>query len=1710
MGNISEAINVVGTIEALAITDSPISISNSNPNPNGGNQESSQLQKTEKDPRAIARRYQIELCEKALVENIIVYLETGCGKTHIAVLLIYEMQCRMKKPRKEICIFLAPTVALVEQQAKVIKDSIDVKVGIYCGTSNRLKFHHDWEKEMEQFEVLVMTPQILVHNLSHCYIRIEHIALLIFDECHYAQVESDHPYAEIMKIFYKPDVAKLPRIFGMTASPIFGKGASIDSLETLLHAKVYTVTDREELAHFVSSPEVNVYYYGPSNSPCPHASYSGRLESLKVECMSNLSTKIDDSTVLRTPERHFSVFMATCCFVSKISASGEHYKCIMHLCIKPQEKLKLPVANGGYSVLEKACRILLKGDLIGQNAVIEVNNQCSDDILCGSYLSQVAAYFAAELKKDCPVEANGTEADLSRVETLGVPFFSLKLLRLVEILSSFRAQPDMKCIIFVNRIITARSLAYVLQQLRFLSAWRCSYLVGVHSGLKNMSRKTTNAILEKFRSGELNLLVATKVGEEGLDIQTCCLVIRFDLPETVASFIQSRGRARMPQSEYAFLVDRGSQKELNLIQNFCKDEEKMNSEITSRTSTLEYVDFEERTYRVDSTGATIGLGSSVSLLHRYCSKLPHDEFFNPKPQFYCFDDAEGTVCNIILPPNAPIHQVMSSAQPSREAAKKDACLRACQRLYELGALTQYLLPDDEVVDDDDDDSDQDSDDEESSRRELHEMLVPSALREPWIKVERRKLCLRSYFIKFTPSPADRLYKDFGLFLKAPIPQEAERMKLELHLARGRSVLTEIVPCGASAFYDNEIMLAERFQEMWLKAIIDKSEFAMDFVQLGKDDVSSPISTFYLLLPVSVDRYRGTMTVDWKLITKCLSSPIFKTPEANTSHQTSHTNNYLHLSNGPTKIDDIMNSLVYVPCKDTFYFVSGLLHNLDAFNVFKDDTNYVDHFAQVFGLKLLHPEQPLLKAKQLFRLDNLLRKRGSAEPREKEEHFVELPPEICVLKVVGFSRDIGSTLSLLPSFMHRLESYLVAIELSHRLSASFPEGSQVSPDLVLEALTTERCNERFSLERLEVLGDAFLKFAVGRHVFVLNNSLDEGQLTRKRSNMVNNSHLFKLALSKNLHECDGFISNPWPPKTTMRFGATRMALAGSWNSAVKRAWVGVVPGWVTLLGTPHQVVRNKAVSQWGKAHNICVEVYVRDQPFEPCHFYPFGRRCSVLCTDSTRVAIHSSHESNLKTGENTEVRCHKGHHWLQKKTVADVVEALVGAFIVDSGFKAAIAFLKWIGIPVDFKDSDVAKICHSSKIFTNLSDQIDIPALEKLLGYQFHHKGLLLQAFLHPSYHNNFGGCYQRLEFLGDAVLDYLITSYLYSVYPNLKPGQLTDLRSLSVNNNSFAGIAVKRSFYKFMLCNSDNLIKSMNKYAEFFKTSASGNILAETVPCPKALGDLVESCVGAILLDSGFNLEVVWKIMISFLDPVMKFSALQLNPIRELQELCQFYNWELTFPSVKKDGVFSVDAVVDGKDEKGFKTKVKSLEEILKLSQQMEAKLIGYDENPTDIDVSCVDLTEDLDLNAVRNTSREVHSRPVNSARSGSCIQRMVQPTAEVCSPSSDTSDRNSQSSAAYMLTEISGGGLRKSSAKSHLYEICAINCWKPPLFECFEEMGPAHLKKFAFKVTVTIEEASSTILECIGDHRAKKKDAAEFAAQGAIWYLKQIGLLEK
>ncbi|CDP10524.1 unnamed protein product [Coffea canephora] len=1589
--------------------------------------------KPEKDPRKIARKYQLDLCQKALEENVIVYLGTGCGKTHIATLLIYEMGHLIKKPQKRICIFLAPTVALVQQQAKVIEDSIDFKVGIYCGNSKRLRSHQEWERELEEHEILVMTPQILLHNLSHCFIKIELIALLIFDECHYAQIESNHPYAEIMKIFYKSNVAELPRIFGMTASPILGKAttssknwfsASVDGLETLLRAKVYSVEDVDELEQFVASPKLRIYYYDPTiiSSSCARISYHEQLEMIKHQCVSDLTRKTGDHNTLR---------------ITKKMLQRLHGNIMFSL-----ENLGL------WGSLQASC-ILSKGDHYEQNEGTDAEESSADNSLCDRYLTEAYSVLASACRKD------DVAPDLSLVEFLKEPFFSRKLLRLIGILRTFRLQPNMKCIVFVNRIVTARSLSYILKNLKFLSSWKCHFLIGVHSGLKSMSRKTTNAILEKFRSGELNLLIATKVGEEGLDIQTCCLVIRFDLPETVASFIQSRGRARMPESEYAFLVNSGNEKEINLIKHFVKDELKMHQDISSRKSQVTMADFEEKTYQVDLTGATISSASSISLLHHYCSKLPHDEYFNPRPQFFYLDEADGMVCLIILPSNAPIHEIVSASQVSFEAAKKDACLKACKTLHEVGALTDYLLPEQDSGSEETDDnfSDTENCDDDDLRRELHEMLIPAALKETWTEL-KNSVSLCTYHFKFCPNPIDRLYREFALFVKSPLPKEAEKMKLDLHLDRGRSVLTELVPYGVVKFTKDELVQAEKFQRMFLKVILDRSEFTSEFVSL-ENKTGDPISsTSYLLLPILLNN-NNKVSVDWKLVEKCLSSSIFGAPKCAGHDESSQDKRQLHLAKGIKSAEEVVNSLVYVPCKDTFFFVSDIVYYKNGYSSIKDSKNHLDLYMEKFSIQLCYPHQPLLKAKQVFCLDNLLRKKGysGTEVREKEEHFIELPPEICQLKIVGFSKDIGSSLSLLPSIMHRLESLLVAIELKNKLSASFPQGAEVTVQHVLEALTTEKCSEHFSLERLEVLGDAFLKFAVGRRLFLLHNSLDEGQLTKKRSNIVNNSNLLNLAMRKNL------------------------------------------------------------------------QVYIRDQSFEPNQFFAVGRPCPVICSKQTENAIHS-HASSVND-VNTEVRCSKCHHWLYKKTIADVVEALIGAFLVDSGFGGATAFLKWIGIQIDFEESQLLKIFNESKNFLPLANQINITALENLLGYKFRHKGLLIQAFVHPSYNNHLGGCYQRLEFLGDAMLDYLITSYLYSVYPKLKPGQLTDLRSASVNNTSFADIAIHCSFHEFIICDSSALSKSMEQYVSFTQTTERGQIDEPT--CPKALGDLVESCMGAILLDTGFDLNCVWKIMLSLLNPTMSSSKLWINPIRDLQELCQCHGMDLQFSASRKSGIYTVQSKVTSGDlimndsatniskkaakrmaakqlysrlkDVGYTAKSKSLDEVLKETEKMEAQLIGFDEKPSVVNAKFDDFRVQEEASETENGLKvyPLNEDPGNDYNSSHKHIR------QIVAPYNASRWRPTGATRSLICNPDSreAGGMSTGSPKSRLYEICATNYWGSPIFECLKENGPSHLKEYTFKVVVEIDDALNQVLECCGEPRPRKKDAEQSAAEGALWCLK-------
>ncbi|KAM3965010.1 LOW QUALITY PROTEIN: endoribonuclease Dcr-2-like [Aphomia sociella] len=210
----------------------------------------------------IARPYQSQLEEIAIRKNTIINLPTGSGKTFIAVRLITRFRDGLQKPwgNGGKRTFLVNNVPLVIQQQKVIKQMCPVNgVGAYSSEDGVDYWDkRKWDEELTKHQVIVMTCQIVLDMLTHGYIRIEDINLIIFDECHHA-VE-DHPMRMIMKHFEICPVHLQPRVLGLTATllnanVVFSKVQStLKELETTFHATIATVNELGEVLKYSTNP----------------------------------------------------------------------------------------------------------------------------------------------------------------------------------------------------------------------------------------------------------------------------------------------------------------------------------------------------------------------------------------------------------------------------------------------------------------------------------------------------------------------------------------------------------------------------------------------------------------------------------------------------------------------------------------------------------------------------------------------------------------------------------------------------------------------------------------------------------------------------------------------------------------------------------------------------------------------------------------------------------------------------------------------------------------------------------------------------------------------------------------------------------------------------------------------------------------------------------------------------------------------------------------------------------------------------------------------------------------------------------------------------------------------------------------------------------------------------------------------------------------
>ncbi|GJW75818.1 endoribonuclease Dicer homolog 2 [Tanacetum coccineum] len=615
-----------------------------------------------------ARSYQIEALDQAIKQNTIVFLETRSGKTLIAIMLLRRYAHLLKKPSPNIAVFLVPTVVLVKQQAEVARQHLDLKVVEYWGDKGvDYLSAAEWKKEKYQNQLMVMTPAILKDALKHSFLSLSTIKLLIFDECHNAR--GKHDYVQIMTEYdhqKRAGASQLPRILGMTASPVKAKGSSsnkeywkqIKALESVMHSKVYTCTSESVLAKYISFSTPKYRYYKDTEVPRPALEMIKRDLSMLRERHeskiqnSNLSESSTESAIRR---------------LSRLNSAFEF--CLQEL---------------GFGLASKAT---------------EVDSSEANDFFTWGKQDARGETVAREFCKDAndifssyiPV---GWLTNHINQRSVDLGLLSAKVVCLIEALAEYRHVDDMRCIIFVERVVTAIVLKSLLCELNpKLFGWKTEYTAGNNSPVQSQSRGVQNKIVDEFREGKVNIIVATSILEEGLDVQSCNLVIRFDLSSTVCSFIQSRGRARMRNSEFLLLLRSGDVETQDKVNNYLISGEIMRDASLSHAAEPceppNSAIFNEPVYRVESTGASLSLSSSISMVYFYCSRLPSDGYFKPYPIFVI--DKEARTCYIYFPKNCPLPSVYVECNP--KMLKQLASFTACIELHKLGALTDNLVPD---------------------------------------------------------------------------------------------------------------------------------------------------------------------------------------------------------------------------------------------------------------------------------------------------------------------------------------------------------------------------------------------------------------------------------------------------------------------------------------------------------------------------------------------------------------------------------------------------------------------------------------------------------------------------------------------------------------------------------------------------------------------------------------------------------------------------------------------------------------------------------------------------------------------------------------------------------------------------------------------------------------------------------------------------------
>jgi len=485
-----------------------------------------------KDGVVERREYQVSIAEEAKKGSLMVVLPTGLGKTTVALLVLVERLAKGK------ILFLAPTRPLVEQHAAFLKERLNLDASfIQTFTGSILPERR--AKLWESAKIVVATPQIIENDLLSKRITLGDIALLIFDECHRAVGNYSYVYiAEKYATRSKTGVeVQEPLVLGMTASP----GSDMEKIrEICTSLGVAKIESRTEYDH-----DVSPYIFKKG--------FEWRGIELPIEL--KRQKRILDAVLVERVEALRSLGFIRKKKSNEISQS--ELLALRQIIDAQLAVQKDPNLYKALSVQAELIKIRHAIDLIETQGVFALRRYF--ERLRTEAFSKDGSKAAKRLLKDIKfVDAMSAIASYDGEHP--------KLNVLIEILQQELSEnPDRRIIAFTNYRDTAEMIMSALRGLNFENDLiRAVKFIGQASkeADKGLTQKEQVEIINKFNEGVYNVLIATSVAEEGLDIPATDLVLFYEpIPSAIRS-IQRKGRtARKKVGKVIVLLAKGTKDE---------------------------------------------------------------------------------------------------------------------------------------------------------------------------------------------------------------------------------------------------------------------------------------------------------------------------------------------------------------------------------------------------------------------------------------------------------------------------------------------------------------------------------------------------------------------------------------------------------------------------------------------------------------------------------------------------------------------------------------------------------------------------------------------------------------------------------------------------------------------------------------------------------------------------------------------------------------------------------------------------------------------------------------------------------------------------------------------------------------------------------------------------------------------------------------------